>query len=454
VSRLVGAASAAVVLIALALSLGGAPAGQSARAAVPLRFAQATLAPRQPAGATSSASAWCGDTTATDRGAPVVPGRAVHLIYAYPADGADRLAQFGSVIQTDVETIDGWWRGQDATRTPRFDLFAFPCGPQVDISDVKLPQSGAALTPISSRFNQIVSSLVAAGFASDYEIYVVYYDGPDDGGGVCGEGGTADPSHGRAFAVVFPAGCPREPTAPVAVHELVHALGAVTAPAPHECPPPNDGHVCDSNRDLMYPYVDGSPLSSLVLDVGRDDYYGATGVGFDVRTSGWLRHLDEPQAHLTISIAGAGSVDSDVPGVACTASCASDWDGGQAVTLSATPASGMRFVRWGGACTGSSTCAPTVMASTSVTALFAPKTYLLTIGVLGRGAVSTSATPSPCRLRCRVPVTSYQAVTLRAITRAGWRFARWTGACRGSRLSCRLPMSSNVAATAVFAKKS
>jgi len=454
VSRLVGAASAAVVLIALALSLGGAPAGQSARAAVPLRFAQATLAPRQPAGATSSASAWCGDTTATDRGAPVVPGRAVHLIYAYPADGADRLAQFGSVIQTDVETIDGWWRGQDATRTPRFDLFAFPCGPQVDISDVKLPQSGAALTPISSRFNQIVSSLVAAGFASDYEIYVVYYDGPDDGGGVCGEGGTADPSHGRAFAVVFPAGCPREPTAPVAVHELVHALGAVTAPAPHECPPPNDGHVCDSNRDLMYPYVDGSPLSSLVLDVGRDDYYGATGVGFDVRTSGWLRHLDEPQAHLTISIAGAGSVDSDVPGVACTASCASDWDGGQAVTLSATPASGMRFVRWGGVCTGGSTCAPTVMASTSVTALFAPKTYLLTIGVLGRGAVSTSATPSPCRLRCRVPVTSYQAVTLHAITQAGWHFTRWTGACRGSRLSCRLPMSSNAAATAVFAKKS
>ena len=29
--------------------------------------------------------------------------------------------------QTDAETFDAWWRGQDPTRTPRFDLFAFPC---------------------------------------------------------------------------------------------------------------------------------------------------------------------------------------------------------------------------------------------------------------------------------------------------------------------------------------
>jgi len=458
VSRPSAAALAAGALAALALGLAGWSAGDGAarpvaRKAAALRFVPSALASRVPTRATAAESTWCGDVAATDRVAQVVPGPSIHLVYAYPADGVDRLGQFGTTIQTDAETIDGWWRGQDGTRTPRFDAFAFPCGAQLDISDVKLEFRGAELAPIGRRFQLIVSALAAAGFDADHQIYVVYYDGPDDSEGVCGEGGTNDPSHGPAFALVFPGGCPSEPTAVVAAHELTHALGAVRSPAPNECLPPNDGHVCDSNRDLMYPFVDGSPLSEHVLDAGRNDYYGANGVGFDVRTSRWLRHVDEPPAHLAVSIAGAGSVDSDVPGVACTASCASDWDGGQTVTLTATPAGGMRFVRWGGACSGSSVCNPTLAPSTVVTALFAPQTYRLTVGVLGRGNVFTSIAASLCQRRCRLPVTSYQSVSLRAVAATGWRFTRWTGACRGTRSICRLPMTSNTAATAVFATK-
>jgi len=244
-----------------------------------------------------------------------------------------------------------------------------------------------------------------------------------------------------------------EPTAVIAAHELTHALGAVKPPAPHECLPPNDGHVCDSNRDLMYPFVNGSPLSAYLLDVGHDDYYGAAGVGFDVRTSRLLRHVDEPPAHLAVSIAGAGTVDSDVPGVACTASCTSDWDGGLTVTLSATPATGMRFVRWGGACSGTADCAPQLTSTTAVSALFAPATYRLTVGVRGGGSVFTSVAASLCQRLCRLPVTSYHSVSLHAVAAAGWRFTRWTGTCRGSRPTCALPMSANSAAIAVFAKK-
>jgi Divergent InlB B-repeat domain len=438
-----------LALAAAAWSGGGGAARPVVSQAVQLVPA---LRPVVPVRKTVASSTWCGDVSATDRPAPVVPGPTVHLVYAYPADGADRLGQFGTQMQTDAETIDAWWRGQDPSRTVRFDSFAFSCATQVDISDVRLEFGAAELTPIGGRFQRIVSSLASRGFESDYEVYVVYYDGPDEGGGVCGVGGTSDPSHGQAYALVFPSGCPSEPTAAVAAHELVHALGAVRTPAPHECPPPNDGHVCDSNRDLMYPFVDGSPLPALMLDIGRDDYYGANGVGFDVRTSRWLRHLDEPQAHLVISITGAGSVDSDAPGVACTASCASDWDGGQSVTLSATPAAGMRFVRWGGACAGSADCAPTLAPATSVTALFAPQTYRLTVGVLGRGRVFTSAS-SLCQRRCRLPVTSYKSVSLRAVAAPGWRFTHWTGACRGARLTCRVPMTTNTAATAVFATR-
>jgi Divergent InlB B-repeat domain len=453
VTRLAVAVSAAALLAALALGAAGRAAGPDGRGTGELRFAPATRASRVPTRTTELASTWCGDVSATDRSAQVVPGPTVHLVYAYPADGVDRLAQFGSQMQTDAETIDAWWRGQDPSRTVRFDSFGFPCGAQLDISDVKLPVGGAELAPVDGRFERLLGLLSAAGFTSDYEIYVVYYDGPDSSGGICGIGGTADPSRGQAFAFVFPAGCPNEPTSVVAAHELVHALGAVRSPAPHECPAPDDGHVCDTRTDLMYPFADGSPLSSLQLDVGRDDYYGASGIGFDVRTSNWLRHLDEPQAHLAIAIAGSGSVTSDLPGVVCTVSCASDWDGGESPTLSAAPAAGMRFVRWGGACSGSVACRPAMAPATNVTALFAPRTYQVTVGILGRGNVLTSAVPHRCQRRCRLDVTSYQALSLRAVAAAGWRFTRWTGTCRGARPTCRLPMTSSAAATAVFAKR-
>ncbi len=406
------------------------------------------------AASAATASTWCGTPSPTDRLPQTIAGPAIHFVYAYPSDGTDRLAEFGTTIQTDAETIDAWWRGQDPTRTPRFDLASFPCGAQLDISDVKLLNTGAELQPIEGRFEKIAGAVTAAGLASPYEIDVIYYDGPDGGGGVCGEGGTNDPTRGQAFAIVFTGGCLSEPTAVTAAHEMTHALGAVFSPAPSQCPPPNDGHVCDSNRDLMYPFVDGTPLSSLLLDVGRDDYYGATGVGFDVRTSRWLRHLDETPAQLALALTGTGTVTSDVPGVDCTGTCTSEWDGGQTVALTAAPASGMRFVRWGGACTGNSTvCTLALAGSTSVTVLFAPQTYLLTVGVTGHGNVSTSASVSLCQKRCRLPVASYQSVSLRAVALPGWRFKRWAGSCHGTRPRCSVPMTSNEGATAVFAKK-
>ena len=58
--------------------------------------------------------------------------------------------------QDELRAIDAWWRGQDATRTPRFDLFAFSCGAQLDISDVKLPNTTAELSSIDGRFQKII----------------------------------------------------------------------------------------------------------------------------------------------------------------------------------------------------------------------------------------------------------------------------------------------------------
>ena len=399
----------------------------------------------------AGASNWCGAASTADLLPQTVPGPSIHLVYAYPSDGVDRLTQFGTTIQTDAETIDAWWRGQDPTRTPRFDTFAFSCGPQLDISDIKLLNTGSELLPIAGRFDRISEALRAAGLASQFEDYLVYYDGLDAGDNICGQGGTIDPNRGSSLAIVFVGSCQPVPTSVTAAHEMTHALGAVTPPAKNECPPPNDGHVCDSKLDLMYPFVDETPLSSLILDTGRDDYYGATGIGFDVRTSRWLRHLDEPASHLVLGLKGSGSVTTDAPGLNCTVTCESDWDGGQTVNLTATPAAGMRFIRWAGACSGDGVCTLTLSGAISATALFAPQKFVMAVGVTGQGNVVASGVR--CTKHCRVPVTSYTSVILRAAAKKGWKFKRWGGACHGTQLTCTVPMTKDAGANATFVKK-
>jgi hypothetical protein len=211
--------------------------------------------------------------------------------------------------------------------------------------------------------------------------------------------------------------------------------------------------VCDSRIDLMYPRVDGTPLTGRALDVNHDDYYGAVGVGFDIRGSKWLRHLDQPASHLTLVLQGPGSVASDVPGVQCTVTCGSDWDSGSVLTLAAEPAAGKRFVRWGGSCTGDySECTLTLTSATTVTALFAPPTYVLTLALKGGGTVLNGSLGSLCRLRCRQAVTSYTTVQLRASARPGWKFKGWTGACKVPKPVCKVSMTAAASTTAVFVK--
>ena len=71
-------------------------------------------------------SAWCGtDEVATDR-PDLVAERQMHVIYAYPSDSPDRFTAVARDIIRDLAGVDSWWRSQDPTRTPRFDLATFP----------------------------------------------------------------------------------------------------------------------------------------------------------------------------------------------------------------------------------------------------------------------------------------------------------------------------------------
>jgi hypothetical protein len=294
-----------------------------------------------------------------------------------------------------------------------------------------------------------VDALDAAGLGSSFTKYVVYYDGPTADSNVCGQGGSD--SSGFGAAVVYYRACAGVSTAAVAAHEVLHTLGAVSRSAPNGCTGEGSGHVCDTESDLMFPSIGGEPLTSKLLDPGRDDYYGHAGGWTDTQDSAWLVRLDG-QAPLALTVSGAGTVSSNVPGLLCTTSCTTTWNSGQPLALTATPSAGNRLVRWSGACSGAGACSVAVGPGAAVTALFAPAVFRLTVVVNGRGAVRSSRAGITCRPRCSASFPSFSPVRLTATPAKGWKLRAWSGACRGARAFCTVPMSAATSARATFVR--
>jgi hypothetical protein len=414
----------------------------------PLALRSATSSTAAPA-AVAAPAAWCGQASQSDRTPNPVAGNPVHWVYLIPSDGTDDLANVASVMQGDAEQVDTWWRGQDPTRTPRHDVASFSCGTQLDITTVRSARSSAELTPLGSRFVSIADSIEQAGLDSGFTKYVVYYDGPLSDVNVCGQG--ASDTSGFGVAVVYYRACAGASTAAVAAHEFLHTAGAVSQRAPNDCGGESSGHVCDTDQDLMYPRVGPAPLSAKILDAGRDDYYGHPGGWSDTQDSSWLIRLNE-QVPFAVTVSGPGSVSSDVPGLQCSASCTTTWNSGQRLALTATPNAGSRLVRWGGACSGSAACTLNVGGTATVSALFAPAAFRLRVAVSGRGAVRSSQAGITCRPRCAATFPSFAPIRLTATPAKGWRLRSWTGACKGSKRTCTVPMSAAANARAIFVR--
>jgi hypothetical protein len=348
----------------------------------------AVLAP--PAQAAVRPVTWCGDrASATDR-PDVVGGDQIHVVYAVPSDGSDRFAQLASAIATDVGAINDWWRRQDLTRAPRFDLAAFSCSGAgaLDISDVKLRHATAYYDSTSApRVQRLRDDLVAAGFGDATKKYLVYYDQAQPAAGTdCGSAyvnaQTGGP-HGYAAVYIAPnlGGCGSVGIggffAVVAAHELINELGALapgTPGAPHRCPG-DTLHPCDNSLDVLAPTPTAVSLATAILDYGRDDYYAHAGPWWDVQDSSWLRHLDarEYRVRVAVGAGGRGVADTSQPSVSCEQpSCIWTWQAGSQLTLSAEAAPGYRFVRWTG-CPSARTgdCTLTVEGPVRVTAVFA-----------------------------------------------------------------------------------
>jgi hypothetical protein len=91
-------------------------------------------------------------------------------------------------------------------------------------------------------------------------------------------------------------------------------------------------------------------------------------------------------------------------------------------------------------------------AARSVIATFGVGTYRLTVGVGGKGTVSSSPAGLACPSRCSASFRASSNVRLRAKASAGFVFAGWTGSCRG-KSACVVKLNGNRSVRATFRRR-
>jgi hypothetical protein len=150
---------------------------------------------------------------------------------------------------------------------------------------------------------------------------------------------------------------------------------------------------------------------------------------------------------------GTSTVTSDEPGIVCPGACSVSWDGGQRVVLEASPAANARILRWTGACTGAgSSCTLTMDGPKSTTVVFGPLSYSGRVSVVGKGLVTNALAGLRCARTCSARFDAGKTFTFRATPLKGWRFAGWSGDCRGKAL-CRLRFDRTHSFRATFKRR-
>jgi len=82
-----------------------------------------------------------------------------------------------------------------------------------------------------------------------------------------------------------------------------------------------------------------------------------------------------------------------------------------------------------------------------------PGTVTLNVSKKGLGNVATASARITCGRHCTATFVRGSKVKLKATPRAGYRFARWDGACAGMRLACTLQMKRTKSVIAWFAQR-
>jgi Divergent InlB B-repeat domain len=120
-------------------------------------------------------------------------------------------------------------------------------------------------------------------------------------------------------------------------------------------------------------YVDGTVAqgASYCYRVKAYDAYGTS--GYSNEACGSIAAVSVPPPPttsgytitITTSGSGTGTITSNPAGISCVSGCTMSYPGGTLVTLTATAASGSRFVGWSGGCSGTAPC--TVVGNSALT---------------------------------------------------------------------------------------
>lgn len=133
-----------------------------------------------------------------------------------------------------------------------------------------------------------------------------------------------------------------------------------------------------------------------------------------------------------------GTVTSSPPGIACGTTCTTavaSYDAHTVVTLTATPASGVLFGGWGGACSGTAmTCTVSMEQAVSVAANFVLPKFAVTVSKDGAGSGTVTSGPAgiSCGTTCTASFDSGTPLTLTATAADDSTFTSWSSPCSGT----------------------
>ncbi len=208
-------------------------------------------------------------------------GPQIHVVYAVPADGADRRLDETGALEGSVGSFQAWLAAETGGPNLRLDTYQG----SLDVSFFRLAATDAAVAARGAFVREAVEAeLRAAGFNRPDRLYAVYYDGSSTY--ACGGAFWPPQLNGNAVVMYLrgrpPGSVPCESNGFAAasspptyweyamLHDILHGLGIVPTCAPHHH---LAGHVSDFSNDLMW--AGSQPWRFPAhLDLGRDDYYG------------------------------------------------------------------------------------------------------------------------------------------------------------------------------------
>lgn len=195
----------------------------------------------------------------------------VHAIYASPFGGVDRNLDTSGRIHIVMDQMNQWMFEQTPGRSFRLDTFQG----RLDVTYVQLPRTDEAYT-VRGRFKRdaIEEDLMSMGFNVGNKVYVVFYEGGHEQS--CADSSNPSFRHGYNVVVMYMQNPCHDMTGYsrlAAVHEVLHAIGAMSPNAPLHS---ELGHTTDPN-DIMYgQFLD--PNRSYRLDPSRVNYYNPDGL--------------------------------------------------------------------------------------------------------------------------------------------------------------------------------